>query len=68
MSSSYDGSRFIVEFREAKEDQPFGPSWNFMHESLYRVLKVSKRARKYRKKPQIWFKMHFSKKHLSWLI
>ena len=35
---------------------------NFMHESLYRVVKVSKRARKCLKKPQIWFKTRFLKK------
>ena len=41
---------------------------NFMHGSLCRVVKVSKRARKCWKKPQIWFKKRFSKKFLSWPI
>ena len=41
---------------------------NFMHESLYRVVKVSKRARKCWIKPQIWFKMCFLKKKISCLI
>ena len=37
---------------------------NFMHGWLCRVVKVSKRARKCWKKPQIWFKTRFPKKIL----